>query len=323
MTPASTAPIVEPEGEALVAVSRRVLATHARSFRWAGALLPRHQLDEAAVIYAFCRLVDDLADESPDPGTARRHLGALRAELRAEAHPRDLVAATVSVLDRGVGVAPAVHLIDGVLSDLEPVRLPDDAALHRYSYAVAGTVGLMMCAVLGVHAPEAWPFAVDLGVGMQITNICRDVREDAARGRIYLPADRLESAGVPGRRLLEAAAGGPALDDLERGALAVVVRDLLDDADRYYRSADAGMRFIPLRARLAIRVASRVYRGIGVRLRRHGGDPWQGRTVVGWTGKLGWTLAATGATLAHLIAGRPPHDPHLHRHLRDRPGCHA
>jgi 15-cis-phytoene synthase len=271
----------EPAGDALVAVSRDVLSRHARSFRWAGALLPRARLDDAAVVYAFCRLVDDLADESDDAATARRHLEALSHELDGRARPRDLVRATRAVLERGVGIGPAEHLIAGVLTDLDPVQLPDEAALHRYAYAVAGTVGLMMCAVLGVHQPRAWPFAVDLGVAMQITNICRDVREDAARGRVYLPADALRARGVAPTRLVEAATEGPDLSDDEREAVGAVVRDLLDQADAYYFSADRGMRWIPLRARLAIQVASRVYRAIGVRLRRRGGDAWAGRTIVG------------------------------------------
>lgn len=308
--------------DALVAHSREVLSTHARSFRWAGALLPRERLDDAAVVYAFCRLVDDLADEAPDPAVARKDLDQLRAELHGAAPRRHLVQATVAVLERGgQGIAPATHLIEGVLSDLDEVRLPDDAALHRYGYQVAGTVGLMMCAVLGVTDPAALPFAVDLGVGMQITNICRDVREDAERGRVYLPATRLRTAGVPPERLLAAAGPGPDLTPTERSALSRVVDDLLVDADRFYASADRGMRFIPWRARLAIRVASRVYRAIGVKLRRRGSDPWGGRTFVPWPGKVRWTLAALGAQLAGAFRGVPTHASDLHRHLRGLPGC--
>lgn len=313
----------QPSGDALVADSRDVLSRHARSFRWAGALLPRARLDDAAVVYALCRLIDDLADESPDPVTARHHLDALRAEFTGEAAPRDLVAAALAVFERGgVGPGPALHLVDGVLSDLDPVCFQTDADLHRYSYRVAGTVGLMMCAVLGVDDPVAWPFAIDLGIGMQITNICRDVREDAARGRVYLPAERLEGAGLPPSRLVQAARVGPDLTEAERTALSRVVLDLLSMADRYYESAAAGMRYIPARARLAILVASRVYRGIGVRLGRSGGDPWPGRTVVGWPGKVAWTLAALGRWLRAPFR-RAPHDISLHLHLRDLPGTHV
>jgi phytoene synthase len=315
---------MSPAPTELVVESREVLSRHARSFRWAGAMLPPDRLDDAAVVYAFCRLVDDLADEADDPEQARVDLSKVRAQLLGKAQADPLVASTRRVLQRGSGtIAPALHLIDGVLSDLDPVMLPTDAALHRYGYQVAGTVGLMMCAVLGVDTREATPFAVDLGVAMQLTNICRDVLEDARRGRVYLPADRLEAAGVPAPRLVEAAGPGPDLDADERLGLATVVRGVLADADGFYTSAEQGMAFIPWRARLAIQVASRVYRAIGVRLRRRGCDPWVGRTVVHWPGKLWWTGAALLGFARSLMGSPPRHSAQLHRFLRDLPGCHA
>jgi phytoene synthase len=309
---------------ALVDDSRAVLTRHARSFRWAGALLPAAQLDDAAVLYAFCRLVDDLADEAPEPARARSDLAAVRAELLDQAPARPLVAATRALLDRGpTGIAPALHLLDGVVSDLDPVALESDADLLRYGYRVAGTVGLMMCGVLGVRARQALPFAVDLGVAMQVTNICRDVREDAARGRVYLPAARLVVAGVAPERLVQAATAGPDLDAVERDAVASVVTDLLRLADRYYDSANLGMRWIPLRARLAIHVASRVYRAIGHRLRRRRGDAWAGRAWVGPLGKVGWSLVGLVDLARNAVRPARPHLPDLHLALRDLPGCGA
>lgn len=309
---------------ALVDDSRAVLARHARSFRWAGALLPAAQLDDASVLYAFCRLVDDLADEAPDPERARADLAAVRAELLDSEPARPLVAATRALLDRGpTGIAPALHLLDGVVGDLDPVMLESDADLLRYGYRVAGTVGLMMCGVLGVHTAQALPFAVDLGVAMQITNICRDVREDAARGRVYLPAARLRTAGVQPERLVRATAGGPDLTADERAALAVVVNDLLQLAERYYDSANLGMRWIPLRARLAIHVASRVYRAIGHRLRRRDSDAWAGRAWVGPLGKVAWSLVGIIDLARNAVRPARPHLPDLHLALRDLPGCGA
>jgi phytoene synthase len=192
----------------------------------------------------------------------------------------------------------------------------DDDELLRYCYRVASTVGLMMCAVLGVREPSAFPHAVDLGVAMQLTNICRDVREDARMGRVYLPASRLEAAGLTPDDLLQ--------DRVDREALARVVADLLHLADRYYASADAGMRWIPARARTAIVVASRVYRAIGVKLRRRGCDAWSGRTVVGGVEKVGWLAAALAASVGPTIAGWGPparHVASLHGSLAGLPGA--
>jgi phytoene synthase len=314
--------MTHPADNALVAQSRQVLSHHARSFRWAGTLLTREQLDRAALVYAFCRLVDDIADETPSVVQAREDLTRLREEWVGATPPSPLVSATRSLLEHGgAGAAPALHLIDGALSDLDPVLIADDRQLLRYSYRVAGTVGLMMCAVLQVQAPQSAPFAVDLGIAMQITNICRDVREDAARGRVYLPATRLRKAGIEPVRMIEAATGGPALSHEEDIAIREVVRDLLDVADRYYDSAQRGMHYIPTQARLAIHVAQRIYQGIGVRLRYRGCAAWSGRTSVGWMGKIGWTLVGL---LDFARATRfPPqsHTEQLHLELRDLPGC--
>jgi phytoene synthase len=171
----------------------------------------------------------------------------------------------------------------------------------------------MMCAVLGVRDRRGLQHAVDLGIAMQLTNICRDVKEDAAMGRVYLPADRLAAAGVEQAALVAGEA--------DREAVAAVVAQLLELADHYYASADVGMRYIPWRPRLAIFVASRVYRAIGVRLRqRHACDALVGRTVVPFGAKVFWTLCALAAWFASLWPTRdqtPAHPKLLHAHLGD------
>lgn len=325
MSPPSE-PVIDPDdaqsaqGADVDAASLETLAAGSKSFSFAGRFLPARARGDAAVVYALCRLIDDLADEAPSIEQADLDLAALRAELEGDAPPRPLVVRARQVLERtGTGVAPALHLMDGVCTDLRPVRVANDAELLRYAYQVASTVGLMMCGVLGVDDAEALPHAVDLGVAMQITNICRDVREDAMNGRVYLPADRLAAAGTSTDALL---AGTP-----DRPAVAAVVRDLLEMADRYYTSADAGMRYIPLRSRLAIVVASRVYRAIGTRLlRRHGGDAWHGRTVVPTGTKVTRALGALAALPTPRIAGwggRVTHDRGLHQLLPAWPGVNG
>ena len=177
--------------------SRAVLTRHARSFRLAGRFLPGTQLDEAAVVYAFCRMVDDAADEAPDLETAGKALDAIEADISAETPADPIIGGFLDICERrGIPVRVASELIAGVRSDLGSVRLADDAALTRYSYQVAGTVGVMMCGVLGVQDRRAWTHAIALGIGMQITNICRDVMEDAERARVYLPATRLAQVGI-------------------------------------------------------------------------------------------------------------------------------
>jgi phytoene synthase len=299
--------------------SRAVLSKHARSFKWASRFLAPEQRDDAAVVYAFCRLVDDTADEAADDERAAIQLGLLRDELLGKSPARPLVSEFLAVADRrSMDLRYALELIEGVKSDLGEVIFETDAQLLRYCYRVAGTVGLMMCAVLGVDDPDALPHAIDLGVGMQITNISRDVLEDAERGRVYLPAERLRAAGVEPEDLLEGRA--------DAAGVAQVVDDLLALAEVYYGSADRGLAAIPARSRFAILVAARLYRAIGLKIRRNGCRVLEGRTWVGWPGKTYIVSRAFVRFFAPSIMGfghRPPHDQELHHALRGLPGVRA
>ncbi|MFW5968338.1 MAG: phytoene/squalene synthase family protein [Persicimonas sp.] len=294
----------------VVRVSRQVLADNSRSFRWAASFLPADSRDDAALLYAVCRTVDDLADETSNPEDARRALDRIRGELRGAHPPRPLVEQFLALTERrGIDVGDMLELISGVESDLGPVRLTDDGELLRYCYRVAGTVGAMMSPLLGVSDKRALPHAIDLGVAMQLTNICRDVREDAERDRVYLPTERLAAVGVAPQDIIEGTAN--------RQPVATVVCDLLDLADRYYRSADRGMAYIPTRSRVGIVVASRVYRAIGVHLKMRGGDALAGRTVVPSYAKMWWVVVALTACLTPTMWRVGEHDASLHRALGD------
>lgn len=262
--------------------SRAVLAHHARSFRWAAAFLPSNTHDDAALLYAFCRAVDDAADENETREAAVADLTHLREALAGKTENALIEQVRETILDERPCLHAAEDLLVGVEGDLDAVRIANDVELIRYAYRVAGTVGVMMCRVLGVSDPEALPHAIDLGIAMQLTNICRDVLEDAQRGRVYLPADRLVAAGTSPEALLDGSANPE--------AVAAVVRDLLLLAETFYASADAGLRYIPARPRLAILIASRLYRAIGLRLLDRGGNALAGRTVVSWWSKVGWVV---------------------------------
>lgn len=296
--------------------SEAVLAKHARSFRLASLFLPAGKRVDAALVYALCRLIDDTADECDDPRRAAVQLSALREELDQKRFPRPLVGEFLELSDRSDLDIEAVHeLIRGVESDLEEVIFSTDEELLRYCYRVAGTVGLMMCAILGVREPRAICFAIDLGMGMQLTNICRDILEDARRGRVYIPRERLETVGISSEDLLA--------EEVDEEALATVVRDLLDLADQFYFSADKGMQYIPWRSRLAIVVASRVYRAIGVKLRRQGAQVMRGRTIVSSLGRAYWVIRAffIWILVSPPFAPRAPeHQQELHKPLRGLPG---
>lgn len=293
-----------------------VMRHHARSFSRASRLLPRRYADRVAVLYAFCRLADDAVDLAPDAASARQACDELVSELDDSGSARPVVRAFCDwSAGRPLTRDAARELLNGIGGDVGAVRIADDAELLRYAYRVAGTVGLMMCDVLGVSDPRAHPFAIDLGVALQLTNIARDVAEDAAHDRVYLPHDRLARFGVAPQSVVDGRA--PA------AALGPVVLSLLDLADRYYASAEQGMRYLPRAAQPAILVAARIYRAIGGVLRRRGGNPLLGRAVVSSSSQAVLALGALGSALVLRLdrTPAPVHDPSLHRALVGLPGA--
>ena len=288
-----------------IAECRRVLAEQSKSFALASRLLPPSCRDEVAVVYAFCRHVDDAIDRTP-----RDHRRAALARLHAEVDAvyanrppadRTLVAFAAVVHARRIPRAYVDELLAGMAMDVDGAAYATADDLYRYAYRVAGVVGLMLCHVWGLRDPRALPGAAQLGIAMQLTNVCRDVEEDLRDGRVYLPRALLggELRAVPPD-------GSPARD-----AVRTAVATVLLDADRLYRAADAAMVALPLRVALAVRAARLVYAAIGDRLRARGHDPFRGRAVVSGPRKA-WLLVravlTTAATLPRRRGGaaRPP-----------------
>ena len=279
-----------------------ILAHHGRSFAVAARLLPRDMADRAARLYAVCRMVDDIADRVGGAPAADR-LDALRAAL-VRGDTGDPLAREVLRLEAECGLdrGAAIELVEGVRGDLGAVAVSDEAALLRYGYRVGGTVGLMMCPILGVAGPAARRHAIDLGIAMQLTNIARDVGEDARAGRRYLPGTWIEAAPA---RIADP-------DSVLAADLRRAVLRLLDLAERYYASGAAGYGYLPLGARVGIAAAAAIYRAIGTELRRRGGDALASRAKV----SRGRKILLAGASV-RALAARPArgHDPELHRAL--------
>ena len=294
----------------------RVLRENGKTFAWARRFLGSRHAERSTRLYAFCRYLDDVADETPDPAVAAAALGKIQADLEQGASSDPMVTAVLDILGgSGPGVEAATALIDGVRSDLGEVLLEDERSLIRYCYRVAGTVGVMMCFALDRPHAAALPHAIDLGIGMQLTNIARDIHEDAGMGRRYVPA-----ALVGDLRPDEILAP----TDEQRRGLAGARRALLSMADRYYRSGERGLCFLPVRARSAMLVAAETYRAIGGRVLALG-ERLDERAFVPAGAKL---LTSTVALLGH--APRPSfwrrpagHDPTLHRHLDGLGGANA
>ena len=284
-----------------LAASRQIIAVHSKSFAFASRLLPRTARDRAVIVYAWCRRADDAVDLAT---TAKGHaaVDALRREIDAiYAGDRldDPILGAFQEVTRTCRI-PRLYpeeLLAGLDMDVEGTRYDAMPVLLRYCYRVAGTVGLMMCHVLGVRAEAATHHAVHLGVAMQLTNICRDVAEDWERGRLYLPADLL--AAYDGAWVADALGG--AFPPAARAPVARATAALLDLAEAYYRSGDAGIPALAWRSALAIRTARHVYAAIGARIRAQGCDPMAGRAFVPGRAKLHLAARAAAASAPALF----------------------
>jgi len=281
-----------------------VLARHSKSFALAGRLLPPRVREQAAAVYAWCRTGDDAVDATPpaatiaapdDPGAAVVRARDSLREIYEGEEPADPVGRAFRevVRERRIPRLYPDEMLAGFEMDARGTRYltVDDLAL--YCYRVAGTVGLMMCHVMGVGDARALRPAAQLGMAMQLTNICRDVLEDWDRGRVYLP-DELLGAGEAER--LRACIGEPLPAELDP-ALRRAVSRLLELAGPLYRSGDEGLRWLRWPCALSARTARLVYSAIGDVITRRGCDVRAGRAVVSTTGKIGRLARALGGQL--------------------------
>ena len=271
-----------------LAACRALLNNGSRSFYVASLLLPRRVGRPATALYAFCRVADDLIDRG-DPAAA---LSALHWRLdliyagRPAPNPEDRALAAVVARHR----LPRLlldRLLEGFAWDAEGRRYEDLPALEAYAARVAGTVGACMAVLMGVHDPAALARACDLGVAMQLTNIARDVGEDARAGRLYLPLGWLRREGIAPDAFLADPAPSP--------ALALVVARLLGASERLYRRADSGIAALPLACRPGIGAASRLYAAIGHEVVRRGCDSVSGRARVPRRRKLSLAVGSLAA----------------------------
>ena len=234
------------------AFCRGVARKRARNFYYSFVLLPREKSDAMCAIYAFMRYCDDLSDE---PGASREAMDRWRRALadallgKFDAYPA--WAAFYDTAQRyRIPHEYFFQMIEGVTSDLEPRALETFDELYRYCYQVASVVGLCTIHVFGFDSPGALPLAEKCGVAFQLTNILRDIAEDAARGRVYLPAEDLRRFGVEA-------------SELRRGSPGEGVKRLLEfEAGRargYYRESQPLVEMVHRRSRPALRALIGIY----------------------------------------------------------------
>lgn len=281
---------VAPEGQHSLSLDQ-ILAEGSKSFTAASKLLPARIRGASTAVYAFCRIADDAVDEADD-GDGDGALEVLYDRL-----------------DRIYDGRPINHLVDRAFHDtITSHQLPKAIPLALfegfewdnngkkyitledtmdYCARVASSVGVMMTLLFGERRPDVLARACDLGLAMQLTNICRDVGEDAEKGRIYLPREWLESAGIDPEALLARPTFTPALGE--------VVKALLEVAENHYRLADIGISRLPKDSRLSVRAARLIYADIGRVICKNGYDSISVRAYTGKWRKLWLCLKALGA----------------------------
>ena len=232
---------------------KNYLAIFAKSFNWAGFFLPKKIYEDSAKLYAFCRVLDDIADEKTDLDSKIKRFDEMRNFLKKSydadnkeihsSNENEKIVHDVITLAKNNNIKKIIleDLVDGVASDLKKrIHIRSVKDLLVYSYRVAGTVGLIMSKILNVNDRRALKGAIDLGIAMQLTNIARDVIEDKKMNREYIKPD-FEN-----------------------------IQATLKLAEMFYESSFSSIQKIPFRYKFSIIVARRIYRQIGRKILQKG-----------------------------------------------------
>ncbi len=222
--------------------TKNYLSIYAKSFNWSGFFLPKKIYNKCSVLYDFCRTIDNIADQNVELEIRKKELEEFKKKFEQRYKNDSVIKNMWNLMDeKNISKKIVDDLFDGVSSDLKKeVKIKSEKELLIYSYRVAGTVGLMMAKIFGVQKRESLKRAIDLGIAMQLTNIARDVIEDAKKNRTYLIKE----------------SNNTFLD----------IKNTILKADTFYNSSFEGIRDIPINCRFSIIVARRVYRQIGKKI---------------------------------------------------------
>ena len=233
------------------------IKSEGKSFYWASFFLPKKNRIAASRLYSICRYLDDVADNSKlDTSSEIKNIfNQIKENESSEIN--------IFFKKNNINLGILKDLIDGLISDQQNVRVTDEKELIDYSYKVAGTVGLMMLPIINTKDAEARKHAIDLGIAMQLTNIARDIYEDAKMNRLYLPKEWLGQVSISD--LMD-----NKLDDQKKKLIELSIKNLIELSDKFYANGFSGMKFIPLRTRLAIFFAAKIYKGIGEKIKNGG-----------------------------------------------------
>jgi phytoene synthase len=281
---------------------------HGKSFFWASWFLDKNTANKLFTVYALCRRLDDLVDTSNKKSEAKEEIARVISLTNNNQYKETFE--EFKSIDRHLHPRQdiIIEFLKGQLSDLD-FRQPNDLGqLLKYCYRVAGVVGLMICDVLDISDSKLRYFAIDFGIAMQLTNICRDIKEDAQIGRIYLPKNETASLAIGNFR-------SPSNTDL------IIINSSRDKliklADEYYQSGMYGINQLPIKIKRSFRVASNIYQGIGHKIIKKRCSFNEQRVYLSKFEKLNLTIK-TFLKRSKSI-DRPLHEKKLHASLQNLP----
>ncbi len=289
----------------------QILASYGKSFHFARYFLGNKASYQSTCLYAFCRYLDDIADSENNLDKLIKIKESVTNQKKGiSIHPYIDSFLELSNEAKIPKNAP-IDLLSGLISDQGKVMISNEEDLIRYAYQVAGTVGLMMASILGTKNKVAIAFAIDLGIAMQLTNIARDVLEDAGNNRRYLPGSWCNN--INPEEILECA---EIIDEKKSADITFAINKVLLLAERYYQSGMNGLKYLSFRNHIAIGIAAIVYRLIGRKIIKKGTRWWEGREIIGLGSKIINSFLVLISLFSRLNKN-PLHNVDLHIHLRD------
>ena len=302
----------------------RTMAVGSKSFATAAKLFDARTRRSTLMLYAWCRHCDDVIDgqtlgfadpvAAGDSAEARllRLQTLTRRACAGESMSEPAFIAFQQVAQRhAIPQQQAFDHLEGFAMDVRDTHYKTFADTLRYCYHVAGVVGLMMARVMGVRDESVLDRACDLGLAFQLTNIARDIVEDAQAGRCYLPQEWLAEEGMRAADII---------DPTYRENLARLAQRLVAQAEPYYASARAGLTGLPLRSAWAIASAHGVYREIGVKVSAAGARAWDTRQGTSRVEKVGLLIKGAALALSSRVENPPPRSPELWQRPRRKSG---
>lgn len=249
---------------------KKIFSFYSKTFYFASRFLDKDTIIKIQILYDFCRYCDNITDDcttEEEKAYAREILEKIATDIKNRKSSIEKVSAFIELIENEKLPLYAVSdLIEGFKSDLNIVRIKDQADLLDYCYKVAGTIGLLMCPILKCDSEAAKSYAIKLGIALQLTNIARDVMEDARKNRVYLPISMTHDTHAESL-----------IHSQQHQQVMQQIRDILQLAETYYNAGLQGLRYMHSRNQLAILLAARIYQKIGFNLEKRGYEYWRGR----------------------------------------------